>query len=294
MTGAFYERAFHLSALLFVTACGGDGGSAGAAAAGGQTGAAGSPTGPGGAPGSGGAAAGGAEVGGGAAGSGGAGAGGAPTSVPTIGAHGLSYYRYQENYDRAIASPILATQGSGSTLLVSAGRGDLSAFVPPTDNMGNSPYVALEAPHAYTNWSSSGTAVYGFTGAIGGARHVVSNANAPGDEITLAVVEVRNGSNIVDHSWVERLLGDGPITSAPVTTTGPATLVAFWWGDGGADGDKVATPSAGFQVLDGIGLEGSLVQCYVAAREVAEAGTYDVTWDATPPQGAQLWLVAVQ
>jgi hypothetical protein len=177
---------------------------------------------------------------------------------------------------------------------VSAGRGDLGAFVAPTDNMGNSPFVALEAPHAYTNWSSSGTAVYAFQGAVGGARHVVSNINAPGDEITLAVVEVRGGTTVVDHAWVERLLGDGPIQSEPVTTTGPATLVAFWWGDGGADGDKVATPNNGFQVLDGIGLAGSLVQCYVAAREVTEAGTYDVTWEATPPQGAQLWLVAVQ
>lgn len=92
---------------------------------------------------------------------------------------------------------------------------------------------------------------------------------------------------------VERLDGQS-LTSAPVTTTGPATLVALWWGDGGASGDKVAVPNNGFAVLDSIGDEGSLVQCFVAAKEVAEAGTYDVTWEATPPQGAQLWLVAVQ
>jgi hypothetical protein len=29
-------------------------------------------------------------------------------------------------------------------------------------------------------------------------------------------------------------------------------------------------------------------------RQVAAAGTYDVTWTSTPPQGAQLWLAAVQ
>jgi hypothetical protein len=268
-----------VGALLSSAACGGDGGSAGAAAATGQGGSAGDASAPG--------AASGPATGAG-------GAGGASLGSPRIGAHGLSYFRYEENFDATIDSPSLVTQTSGSTLLVSAGRGKLSAFTPPSDNKGNSPFVALDRPHAYTNWSSSGTAVYGLTGATGGAQHVISNANAPGDEITLAVVEVRNGVTIVDHSWVERLLGAGPITSEPVTTTGPATLVAFWWGDGGADGDKVATPSDGFQVLDGIGLEGSLVQCYVAAREVTAAGTYDVTWDATPPQGAQLWLVAVQ
>jgi hypothetical protein len=273
-----------VGALLSAAACGSDGGAAGAAAATGQGGSAGSASAPGG---------GGSASAAGASGPG-PGAGGASSSPPQIGAHGLAYYRYQENFAATIASPSLVTQPSGSTLLVSAGRGDLGAFTLPSDNKGNSPFVALERPHAYTNWASSGTAVYGLTGAVGGARHVVSNTNAPGDEITLAVVEVRNGVTIVDHSWVERLLGAGPITSAPVTTTGPATLVAFWWGDGGADGDKVATPSDGFQVLDGIGLEGSLVQCYVAAREVTAAGTYDVTWDATPPQGAQLWLVAVQ
>jgi hypothetical protein len=32
----------------------------------------------------------------------------------------------------------------------------------------------------------------------------------------------------------------------------------------------------------------------VATREVGAAGTYSVTWTATPLQGAQLYLVAVE
>ena len=31
-----------------------------------------------------------------------------------------------------------------------------------------------------------------------------------------------------------------------------------------------------------------------AVKNVTAAGTYDVTWKATPTQGAQLYLVAVQ
>ena len=209
-----------------------------------------------------------------------------------MGAHGLSYYGYGANSLASIDSPSLTTK-SGSTLLVASGRGALAAAAPPTDNLGNAPFAPIGTPHAYTMWPSSGTDLHAFVGATGGPGHVVTTANQPGDEITLAVVEVENGTKIPDAQWVERLQGQ-PITSASVTTTGPATLVAFWWGDADVGGDKVATPDNGFVVLDSIGDAGALVQCFVAAREVAAAGTYDVTWTATPDQGAQLWLVAVQ
>jgi hypothetical protein len=259
-----------------------------------------STTGTGTAGGAGAASAGGSDGSGGAgAGQGGTGgseaAGGSQPGVPQIGAHGLSYYRYGENQASTIDAPALSTQPSGSTLIVSAGRGDFSAFAAPTDNKGNAPYAQLGTAHTYSYWPTSGTAVYAFPGAVGGANHVLTNTNPPGDEITFAVVEVTGSSRIQDAQWVEKLnRGGQSITSASVTTTGPATLVAFWWGDGGADEDKVAVPNNGFVVLDSIGLAGSLVQCFVAAREVQDAGTYDVTWEATPPQGAQLWLVAVQ
>ncbi len=219
---------------------------------------------------------------------------GGGASAPKIGAHGLSYFRYGESGAATVDSPPLATQPSGSTIVVSTGRGSFGAMALPTDNKGNTPYTQLGVAHTYTNWPTSGTALYAFLGAAGGASHIVSNTNEPYDEITMAVVEVMGGGSIVDQQWVERLDSGQPVTSLPVTTTGPAVLVAFWWGDGGANEDKVAVPNNGFIVLDSIGLAGSLVQCFAAAREVEQAGTYDVTWDATPAQGAQLWLVAVQ
>lgn len=213
--------------------------------------------------------------------------------APHLGAHGLSFYGYQANSNATLDSPALTTQPTGSTLVVSAGRGSLAASAPPTDNKGNAPFVALGVPHAYTKWPTSGTAVYAFEGAVGGPNHVVTNTNEPGDEITLAVVEVQDGAHVQDAEWIEKLEGQ-PITSAKVTTTAPATLVAFWWGDAGVDGDKMATPNNGFTVIDSLGQAGALVQCFVATKDVGAAGEYDVTWTSNPAQGAQLWLVAVQ
>ena len=75
---------------------------------------------------------------------------------------------------------------------------------------------------------------------------------------------------------------------------GPALLVAWWWGDGDVAGDKTAVPNNGFTVIHSILKAGPLVQCCVAVKQVSAAGTYNVTWAATPTQGAQLWIAAIQ
>ncbi|MFO0549038.1 MAG: hypothetical protein U0271_11665 [Polyangiaceae bacterium] len=281
-----FPRVLACAAVLFFLGCGDD-----TTTAGGGSGA-GTSSSSGGAPNMGGAGgAGGAPEQGGSPGTGG---GGAPnTTAPAVGAHGLSYYGYGANQEPTLDSPALSTQSAGSTLIVSVGRGDASAFALPTDNKGNTPFLQLGVEHPYSLWPGSGTAVYAFADAVGGDNHVITTTNAPGDEITMAVVEVAHGTHIQDQQWVEVLSGS-PLTSAKVHTTGPAALVAFWWGDAGVDGDKVATPNNGFTVLDSIGTAGALVQCFVAAKTVSQAGDYDVTWEATPQQGAQLWLVAVQ
>jgi hypothetical protein len=96
-----------------------------------------------------------------------------------------------------------------------------------------------------------------------------------------------------DAAWSEVLAGDA-LTSRKVTTTGPATLVAFWWGDAGVRFEKRAVPDSGFQIVDSVLEEGALVQCAVAVKRVEAAGSYDVTWRASPVQGAQLWIVAIE
>lgn len=300
---AAFAGALVLTCFAFVSAgCdgsppngpGGSGGTGGQTASGGNGGDGGEATGTGGAGGTvgmGGMGVGG--QGGGTTTTGEGGAGGNPAGAPQLGAHGLAFYFLDESNTSFIDAPALDTAPSGSTILVSTGRGSLSAAGLPTDNKGNDPYMQLGANHSYTLWPTSGTSLFAFEGISGGASHVVTAPNAPGDEVTLAVVEVMNGTHVQDFQWVERLNGQ-PLTSAPVTTTGPATLVAFWWGDANVENDKVAVPNNGFTVLDSVGMSGPLVQCFVAAKEVPVAGTYDVTWDATPAQGAQLWLVAVE
>lgn len=215
--------------------------------------------------------------------------------MPGLGGHALSYYGLGATSAPSI-SAAMATQPSGSMIVVSTGRGIIGQFELPTDNKGNAPYQQQGATHNYTHYTSSGTALYTFTSAAGGADFKVNAGTGASDEITLAAVEIIEGKQIQAVAWNEVIQGatPGPVTSKPVTTTGPATLVAFWWGDAPEPNDKTAVPNNGFTVVNSILKSGALVQCAVAVKNVATAGTYDVTWKATPVQGAQLWLIAVQ
>jgi hypothetical protein len=187
----------------------------------------------------------------------------------------------------------LATQASGSTLLVCVGRGVVSAHSRPTDDQGNA-YVQAGEAHTYRLWPNSGTALYVCQSARGGAAQRVTAAKPIGsDETTLTVVEVVNGGSVGEVKWSEVNAGR-PLTSPSVTTSGAALLVAWWWGDADVRFEKTATPDNGFTVVDAILLEGALVQCAVAVRAVETAGTYQVTWTSTPVQGAQLWIAGVQ
>lgn len=212
-------------------------------------------------------------------------------AAPALGAHTLAFNRDGASSPSLSISPI-ATRATGSTLLVCVGRGLLAASV-PTDNAGNT-FAPLGVPHTYTLWPSSGTGLYGCVQARGRGGHVVT-AEKPKvtDETTLSVVEITGGGVVRDVQWREVLSGR-PLTSARITTTGPALLVAWWWGDAGVDLDKTAVPDNGFTVIDSVLASGALVQCAVAVRQVGAAGTYNLTWTSTPRQGAQLWLAAVQ
>ena len=210
---------------------------------------------------------------------------------PGLGAHGLSFHRLNANSSTTISSPAINTAATNSTMVVSVARGNRFMFELPTDNKSNTPYQLL-GEHAYTRYPDSGTALYAFPDLAGGSGHVVRNSTSSDDEITLAAVEVIGGTTIHQVEWNEPLAA--PLTSRSVTTTGAATLVAFWWGDAGVDNNKTAVPNNGFHVIDSILLSGALIQCAVAVKNVAQAGTYDVTWTSTPAQGAQLWLIAIQ
>lgn len=228
--------------------------------------------------------------------------------TPGAGAHGLAYYKLADprfpSNPTSISTPKITTAASGSTIVVSVGRGDITRFtgVTVTDTAGNAPYQK-QGPHPYLPaFPDSGTALYSFPSAHGGSGFQLTTSagqNAKGqlDEITIAAVEVVEGTRIQDQQWNEIVQAQAPVpvTSNSVTTTGPATLVAFWWGDGFPGTPQSATPGNGFTLVDSNAFEtDSFVQCAVAVKNVSAAGTYNITWTSTPIQGAQLWLVAVQ
>ena len=228
--------------------------------------------------------------------------------TPGAGAHGLAYYKLADprfpSNPASISTPKITTAASGSTIVVSVGRGEIAKFsaASMTDTAGNAPYQK-QGPHAYEPaFPDSGTALYTFTSARGGPGFQLTTSagqNMKGqlDETTIAAVEVVEGTRIQAQAWNEVVQPRDPVpvTSNSVTTTGPATLVAFWWGDGFPGTPQSATPNNGFTLVDTNAFEtGSCVQCAVAVKNVSAAGTYNVTWTSTPIQGAQLWLVAVQ
>jgi len=224
--------------------------------------------------------------------------------MPGLGAHGMSFYHLAANASSSISTPGMATQPSGSTIVVAVGRGDNSLFASgsPTDNKGNAPYQRIGDMHPYSVWPDSGTAVYAFPSATGGGGFTVSTTrgvnrkNGGPDEITLAAIEVIEGTRIQDFVWNE--IPGTPAKSLSVTTTGPATLIALWWGDGyfyAPPLSQKAKPNNDFYPIEFNTQEtDSFVQCSVAVKNVTKAGSYDVTWQAEPAQGAQLWLIAVQ
>ena len=216
-----------------------------------------------------------------------------PGSNPTLGAHALVFHRSQGSVGATLPTPAMTTQ-SGSTLLAFVGKGSVWNLSLPIDNKGNTPYVQIGAIHEYTKWPGEGTAVYAFNSIVGGPNHIVSvDDSNVWDEVTFSIVEVKNGGIIQDYKWNEVLMSAAQ-TSLSVTTTGPATLVAVWYGDDASSTPANPVPNNGFTVIEGNGNAVESVQMFVATRDVAAAGTYNVTWNTTPLQGAQLYLIAVQ
>jgi len=214
---------------------------------------------------------------------------------PTVKAHALAYYTLGQTPANSLSTPAMNTEPDGSTLLLAVGRGNIAAFTRvPTDNLGNAPCIQLGPTHGYIpQYPDSGTALYAYPSATGGAGQIITASTVADDEITLVAVEVKDGGVIQDCHWNEVLQGN-PLTSESVTTTGPATLVAFWWGDGNETFTHLAVPNNGFTVIESLLPTGLLVQTAVATKDVTAAGSYNVTWDSGGLEGAQLYLVAVQ
>ncbi|MCX7514608.1 hypothetical protein [Frateuria sp. STR12] len=228
---------------------------------------------------------------------------------PSLGAHTLLAQPDGQGSAPAIAGPV-RTQASGSALLVLVGGYNGNAAL-PSDNYGNT-WVQQGPRITYRGYSGRfGTAAYVALPAKGGSDHRVSLAKpgVPAGEISAPFVEIRNAGVLQDVATsypapgtvarIGRKLGrnwpGAGLTSGEVTTTGPATLVAVWWGDAYVY-RMTAVPDQGFKVIERF-LDlppSSGVQCAVAVRQVDRAGTWRVTWRGAPAQGAILWLFAFQ
>jgi hypothetical protein len=221
-----------------------------------------------------------------------------PIDILSLGQTGLDC-----DIDGAGTSPATVslgtTQASGSTIVVCAGtnRDETGA---PTDNKGNT-YSALQGSNYYGNqWQPMGIDIWADAQAVGGAGHAISVAKPTyaAGESTIIAVEVQNAGAIQASSIVARQTTGpgGQHVSASVTTTGPAMLISFWGGDGGADQIPLyATPEAGWTKVQEVALDEIFhVQMACAVKYVSGAGTYTCTWTANSNQGGIIALVAVQ
>lgn len=210
-----------------------------------------------------------------------------------LGQHTLLWHEDGNGPSTAVTQPI-TTQAQGS-FLVAFNAGFVSNNNTPTDNKGNT-FRALGAPVAYRGYEGRfNVKPYFVQAAHGGSGHQVSilKNGVPAGELTLPFIEITNfGANmpIVAVNYPD---SGSMLTSASVTTTGPATLLAFWFGDQSGLHHS-AVPNNGFQIIENfVDLPpNSAVQCVVAARQVTAAGTYNVSWANSPQQGAPLWLLA--
>lgn len=237
-----------------------------------------------------------------------------PPQAPALGAHTLLGQSEGQGSSPAVSAPI-DTQPDGSSLLVLVG-GYASNDAAPTDSYGNH-WKPLGGSVYYRGYENRFSArAYLASEARGGPEHrlsIVKPGNAAG-ELSAPFIEIRHAGmlqavaqNYPAPGFAARLAraarraagaapdSTGTLTSGKVTTTGPATLVAVWWGDSRAL-KMTATPNQGFKVIEQwLDLPpNSAVQCAVAVKQVDGPGTWDVSWTSTPAQGAILWLFAFQ
>lgn len=215
--------------------------------------------------------------------------------APTLGAHTM-YKGEDYNTDTPVVTSAITTR-NGSTFLVSRGAfADVTSV--PTDNKSNT--FALDASADYAGYSGTFNACnFLAENGFGGSGHTVTldNSAETGREVTLALVEVvKDGDSIHVEDVSFAYPADGATnTSAAVTTTGPALLVAIWTGDAGGL-NHTAVPGAGWHVIDSFLTlpAGSAVQYAIAVKDVDVAGSYDITWAVTPDQSSPLWIYAFQ
>ncbi|WP_114238543.1 hypothetical protein [Dyella sp. C9] len=215
-------------------------------------------------------------------------------SAPALGAHTLLTHSEGEGVTPAVTAP-MDTQPSGSSFIVLNGGYAKNANA-PDDSYANR-WKRIGRSVSYNGYGDAfNVTAYVALAGKGGAGHTVrvDKSGYPEGEISLPFIEVTHAGVLQDvaQNYAEPGL---VLSSGSVTTTGPALLVAVWWGDG-AFKHMTTRPDSGFTLLDSYLMlpDNSGVQCAVAYKRVDAAGTYNVRWIGSPIQGAILWLFAFQ
>jgi len=224
---------------------------------------------------------------------------------PTVGASGVVFLNASDN--RANLDSAALNIAAGSIVLACVAKGISAGVVAPTDNAGNS--YTQRGSKNYAVWSSSGTILYAATGVTGGSSVVLRESMAAdnNDEATMSVIEVRGGSTLTVATPTE--VADNspgatsPVSSPSLTTSGPAVLVSWWFGNGGG-AQQTLSAGNGFTKVHDVDFNdvsaagttsSSRIQVGCATRIVTGAGTYSCSWTAsTPDQGAILYLAAIE
>lgn len=218
----------------------------------------------------------------------------AASASASLGAHTLLGQEDGRGTSPAVTAPV-DTQPAGSSFVV-FNAGFVVNTLAPTDNKGNV-WTQLGPAVVYNGYDGAfDIKAYTALAGHGGTGHVISivKNGRPEGELTLPFIEIRDAPIL--QAVAQNYPAAGPqASSGTVTTTGPAVLLAFWWGDGYFL-SQTAIPDNGFSIIENfVDLPpSSAVQCVVAYRQVSAAGTYHVTWQQSPEQGAVLWLLAFQ
>jgi hypothetical protein len=212
-----------------------------------------------------------------------------------LGAHTLLGVLDGDGAGTETTSPII-TQARGSSFVWYEG-GYASNSAKPTDNKANATTVT-GTPRDYDGYGGTFNFKYWVVeNGVGGGGHTLSAVlnGQPAGEVVLGLIEIKGAATLTDASEDYPLRGS-PLTSSPVTVSGPATLIAIWTGDNPGTTNS-ATPGNGFATIDDYTVwppGETSVQTVVGVREVSAAGSYGITWSATPTQGAILTLLAFE
>ncbi|MEX1827192.1 hypothetical protein [Luteibacter sp. CQ10] len=217
----------------------------------------------------------------------------AATPPPALGGH-VFLGQAEGLGENPAVTPGVGTHENGSVFIV-FNAGYASNDARPTDTYGNT-WKPLGKPVTYEGYDAFNVKAYYAIGGKGGPEHRVS-LDKPGNargELSLPFVEVMHATRAPQVVQVYAP-PSSEVTSGKITVDGPATLLAFWWGDGGVKRMSV-TPGDGFTTIDEFTRlpDESGVQGVVAWKQVDTAGTYDVSWKVEPAQGASLWIVAIR